>query len=524
MEVDMRFGRYLVALQLIGVSMTMSATLAIAQLAEQPGVGSIDPKARPLAEAAAQLRDADGRYKKVVVDPARDLKITTRGDFTIAAVGDIVAARPTAGLAEPDVRAIYDVLRNADVAFGNLEMVVMDPRKADGLHSRALYFMALGKPEIADDLKAIGFDIVNRANNHTTTWGVEGMRETTAQLERVGIVGAGAGENKVEAQRPGYFESSKGRVAILGITSTSDLDARPAGDISAGSPGANALHMKRRITISRQAFDSLAAAYAAAPYMFPGFAPITSGSMSSEARPEQIRIYDNTYVIGDKASFDYDFTPGELSDYAREVRNAKYSADFVVANIHAHQWQIPEGAKSAQAKATTPPDFLKTLAHTAIDNGASVFYAHGEGEVRGIEIYKGRPIFYQLGMFTRQPFLPQHWEADLWAATTRFVPGYQPDMKDVVTLTEAAGGIYPAAHNREYFESIVPVSRYRDGRLTEILIYPVDMKFDGPFYDIGVPRLARGAAAQRILERVRARSQEFGTRIQIRGGIGVIRL
>ena len=501
-----------------------SMSLASAQPAGQPDISSIDPRALPLAEAAGRLKDADGAYQKVVVDPARDLRITIRGDFTIAAVGDIVAARPTAGLAEPDIQAIYDVLRGADVAFGNLEMVVMDPRKADGLHNRALYFMALGKPEIADDLKAIGFDVVNRANNHTTTWGVEGMRETTAQLERVGIVGAGAGENKAEAQRPGYFESAKGRVAILGITATSELDARPAGDVSAGSPGANALHMRRRITISRQAFDSLSAAYAQAPYMFPGFAPITSGSISSEASADRIRVYDNTYVVGEKPSFDYDFTPGELEEYAREVRNAKYSADFVIANIHAHQWQIPEDAKSAQTKAVTPPDFLKTLAHTAIDNGASVFYAHGEGEVRGIEIYKGQPIFYQLGMFTRQPFLPQHWEPDLWTATARQVPGFRPDLKDVITLTEAAGGVYPAAHNREYFESIVAVSRYRDGRLTEILIYPVDMKFDGPFYDIGIPRLARGAVAQRILERVRDRSLEFGTRVEIRGGVGVIRL
>jgi len=251
--------------------------------------------------------------------------------------------------------------------------------------------------------------------------------------------------------------------------------------------------------------------------------PITSGTISSEASPGQIRIYDNIYVAGDKPSFNYDFMGNELAEYAREVRTAKYSADFVVANIHAHQWQIPEDAKSAQSKSASPPDFLKTLAHTAIDNGASVFYAHGEGEVRGIEIYKGRPIFYQLGMFTRQPFLPQHWEADLWTATARQTPGYQPDLKDVITLSEAAGGIYPAAHHREYFESIVAVSRYRGGRIAEILIYPVDMKFDGPFYDIGVPRLARGAVAQRILERVRDRSVEFGTRVEIRDSVGVIR-
>jgi poly-gamma-glutamate capsule biosynthesis protein CapA/YwtB (metallophosphatase superfamily) len=387
-----------------------------------------------------------------------------------------------------------------------------------------LYFMALGTPEIADDLRAIGFDVVNRANNHTTGWGVEGMQETTSQLDRVGIVGAGAGMNAALAARPGYVETANGRVAVLGITSNSELDARPAGDVSAGSPGANALHVRRQITISQTAFDSLAAAQAAAPHMFPGTFSITSGAMSSQFAPDRIRIYENTYVVGDEPGYSYSLSPAELSDYAREVRNAKFSADFVIANIHAHQWQIPDNATNAQQKSVEPPDFLQTLARTAIDNGADVFYAHGEGEVRGIEIYRGRPIFYQLGMFTRQPFLPQHWEPALWDATLPQLPGYDPALADTVTLAEAAGGIYPAAHNREYFESIVAVSRFSEGRLAEILIYPVDMKFDGPFHDIGVPRLARGAVARRILERVRDRSQAFGTVVEIRDGIGVIRL
>ena len=51
----------------------------------------------------------------------------------------------------------------------------------------------LGPPEVLEDLKAIGFDLMNRANNHSTDYGVEGLRLTNQLLDRLGIVHAGTG-------------------------------------------------------------------------------------------------------------------------------------------------------------------------------------------------------------------------------------------------------------------------------------------------------------------------------------------
>jgi Putative enzyme of poly-gamma-glutamate biosynthesis (capsule formation) len=63
----------------------------------------------------------------------------------------------------------------------------------------------IGTPGVARDLKSIGFDIMSRANNHATDWGLEGMRQTNRALDEAGIVHAGAAST---APRPGRRVSS----------------------------------------------------------------------------------------------------------------------------------------------------------------------------------------------------------------------------------------------------------------------------------------------------------------------------
>nr|WP_318528309.1 CapA family protein [Mesorhizobium sp. ZC-5] len=46
-----------------------------------------------------------------------------------------------------------------------------------------------------------------------------------------------------------------------------------------------------------------------------------------------------------------------------------------------------------------PPDYQQSFARKMIDAGADAYVGHGPHLPRGIEIYKGRPIFYSLGNF-----------------------------------------------------------------------------------------------------------------------------
>ena len=58
---------------------------------------------------------------------------------------------------------------------------------------------ALQLIQVAADLKAMGFDMVSRANNHLFDLELEGMFATNALLDEAGISHAGSGKNLDEA-------------------------------------------------------------------------------------------------------------------------------------------------------------------------------------------------------------------------------------------------------------------------------------------------------------------------------------
>ena len=51
---------------------------------------------------------------------------------------------------------------------------------------------------------------------------------------------------------------------------------------------------------------------------------------------------------------------------------------------------------------SAPPEWLKTWAHAEVEAGADIVVMHGAPLVHGVEIYRGRPIFYDLGNFIFQ--------------------------------------------------------------------------------------------------------------------------
>jgi poly-gamma-glutamate synthesis protein (capsule biosynthesis protein) len=142
-----------------------------------------------------------------------------------------------------------------------------------------------------------------------------------------------------------------------------------------------------------------------------------------------------------------------------------------------------------------PADFEPALFHAAIDAGADAVVRTGPHVLNGIENYKGKPIFYSLGSL--------------------FFPFGQRR-----TFTTAAGETLKLPD--ESFESVVPVTTYEHGRVSEIRLYPVAIDTgSGPA--AGSPFPASPEQARRILERMKALSMPFGTLLQIENGVGVIK-
>lgn len=290
-------------------------------------------------------------------------------------------------------------------------------------------------------LKAFGFDILSLANNHAFDIGTTGILNTLGTAERLQIAHAGTGRTLGDAQRPFIVETPKGRIAFIALASGLIGEGRA----TATQPGVNELRV--------------------------------NGST-----PDAV---DARRILG-------------------QVREARKSAAIVIVSQHNHLYPgVEEPADFRQLLLSElparlgPPAWLRPWARQLVDAGADILAFHGPPFLHGLEIYKGKPIFYSLGNFIFQ------------------VP------PELIHLEEPI-----------MWESVVAYLDFRGNRLAGIRFQPIAMhkigkglpnphdQFDVNLFHRtrGLPRPATGNQARFLLERFAASSAAFGTRIAVKDG------
>ena len=79
---------------------------------------------------------------------------------------------------------------------------------------------------------------------------------------------------------------------------------------------------------------------------------------------------------------------GDLDRLKNAIRQAQARADFTVLSTHIH-W-------GRHTKHDLPPN-LRTFAQETVDAGVDLFLGHGPHAIRGIEMYRGKPIVHSMG-------------------------------------------------------------------------------------------------------------------------------
>ncbi len=424
--------------------------------------------------------------------------------WSLAAAGDAIITRRIAqfdNAGDPAFAAMTKVIRDADAAMLNLEISLFRLEAFDGwpeVENGGNW--EHGPPEAAADLKAMGFDMFNRANNHTTDYGVAGMRATDRLLDQLGIVHAGTGENLGWASRPGYLDTTKGRIALIGLatTFTNMSRAGAARPEVPGRPGLNALRVQRRYEARPSTFARLVEM---APSLG-GRAPTRDGGA--------VRLLGANVYPGAADTLVQTLETADTARILREVRNAADQADFVLVTSHSHE---------PGNDATVPDEWMRQWAHACIDAGAVAYVIHGPHQLRGIEIYKGRPIFYSLGNFVFQnetidPMPSDNYEGFDLPATT-----LAKDLYDARFRNGTSG--FPSSPI--WYESVVAVPTFQGKSLVELKLYPIDLEQKRPRSQRGTPRLADAATGRKIIERLAELSAPLGTVIRYEKGIGVWR-
>jgi len=447
-----------------------------------------------------------------------------RGDIRLFVAGDAMPARGLQAGDEPDYRALLDLCRSADASFANLETTVREP--TDGTPNLTQGTPMSTPPALLDDLKWMGLRLFSCANNHATDYGVDGLLAMLAHLGRARIAHAGAGANLAEARKPAYFDTAAGRVALLAATTFYPPWTRAADQRidAAGRPGVNPLGFATSFTVDQAAFLALrqtSEQLGLTQQRTRLRAMFFSAQEAPEDSTDALSFLGHRFQVGARFAVATKVDVRDAEANLRWIREARRQADWVIFSLHNHEFG-PSGALTAATNVgmEEPAAFAVDFAHAAIDAGADAVVGHGPHLTLGVEIYKGRPIFYSLGNFIFQNDNVPVFPAEAYARFGLDERATPTDFLDARTGNETRG--FPAAP--EYWQSLAATCEFAAHHLIAVRLHPLDLGHGRSRAQRGRPVLARGSVAAAILDRVRLLSTRFGTEMTIEGESATIRL
>lgn len=418
--------------------------------------------------------------------------LSAQSGIRIALTGDSIINRRISVREEPAAQALIAKIRAADAAFTNLETLIHDFDVPAAAQSGGTWMVSA--PWVLDELKWAGFDLFSAANNHTYDYGPEGLRSTLRELDRSGVAYAGAGINLARARAPAYLDTKNGRVALIGCASTfqvSSMAGEQRPDMP-GRPGLSPLRFTTTYTLPRAAFDEIRALARSTP--------------ESRAEGDSVNFLGARFREGAERSIRTEPHAGDLAAIAASVKEARRQADWVIVSIHAH-----EGMPGDREK---PAEFLTAFARAMVDAGADLFVGHGPHVLRGIEVYKGKPIVYSMANFIFENETIRFQPAESYQQQGLPLTATPADYYDNRSANDTRG--FPV--DRENWESILAEVEFAPDRsLKSITAWPITLGFGQSRQRRGQPVMAPAADAQRILERLRKLSEPLGTQVKVQG-------
>lgn len=427
--------------------------------------------------------------------------------ITFTATGDSFITRRLPGQG-PEFREIKELIERADAKFTNFEMTVQEGDEGiPGAVSGGTW--ARAKPEVLEDLKNFGFNLVAWGNNHTLDYSISGMKATERFLDHFGFVHGGAGDNLAKASEPRYLETLGGRIAMIAAVSTFH-ESWAAGDQRKdinGRPGVNPLRYQTVHRVSAEQLRKLNEVASVTGINAARNLSIKEGFKTART-DGLLQFGDHLFGEGKPGK---ETTPDkrDLARIIRSIHEAKRQADYVLISIHAHEMKGEEKSLAA--------GFLETFARRCIDEGADAVIGHGPHILRGIEIYKNRPIFYSLGNFIFQNETVTHLPSDFYET---FGLGQTDSVADALDARSRNNTIGFGV-KQEIWESVLPFWKMEAGELTELTLYPIELGYGQPRYRRGWPQLSKDSS---ILQRIAALSEKYGTQLVIEEGVAHVML
>jgi len=286
----------------------------------------------------------------------------------VLATGDLVLERADSA---PLLAPALGALAEGDILIGQLEVPHTEATVAMSADVPALP----APPSALDGVAAAGFDVLTLAGNHVFDFGGDGIADTRAHCLARGMAVAGAGADLDEAWRPAIVAHGRRRVAVLSVNCVGPRESW-AGSVKPGCAYVEVItHYEPR-----------------------GANPGGPPRVYTFAEPRGLR---------------------RLVDEIADLRAD--GADVIVA---LHKGLVHQPVDIA--------DYEFEIAHAAVDAGAACVIAHHAHILKGVEVYRGRPIFHGLGNFATVTRALAGADDDAperraWALERRRLFGFDPD-------------------------------------------------------------------------------------------------
>jgi poly-gamma-glutamate capsule biosynthesis protein CapA/YwtB (metallophosphatase superfamily) len=283
----------------------------------------------------------------------------------LLAVGDVAPDRPDP--TECFTQAA-DTLRQGDVVFCQLECNLTEggSRLPQARHTHRSTAAA------ANAMRGAGFTVVSFAGNHCMDWGKEGFFDTIDNLEGAGLNVVGVGANIAQAREPVVVEANGVTTAFLAYSSILPMSYWAEADR-------------------------------------PGCAPMRAFTVYEQIEHDQPGTPARVHTYSNRA---------DLEAMQADIAKAKSLADVVVVS---HHWGI-------HFVPAVLADYQREVAYAAIDAGADLILGHHAHILKGIEVYKGKVIFYSLSNFAVDlRMTPEHAASKGFKEIQVLAPNWEPD-------------------------------------------------------------------------------------------------
>lgn len=274
--------------------------------------------------------------------------------------------------------------------------------------------MAQGRdPENLRALVSAGFHVVTLAGNHCMDAGLAGIEDTLAWLRDHRVAFLGVGTNLQQAKLPVILEREGTRYGFLDYNCVGPKETWA----TANKAGCSYVHV-----ITHYELDH--ATPGGPPTIYTWAEPVTLGAMRDD------------------------------------IGHLRPHCDVLVVSLHKGLGHTPVKLAAYELQ----------VSHAAIDAGADLVLGHHAHILRGIELYKGKPIFHGLcNLVAWVPSLAKpRQDSQDWATRRRELFGFEPDPEYPT---------YPFHPEAKY--TAMAHCLVRDGKIIEIGYLPVLVSKDG---------------------------------------------